>query len=65
MSHVRSGKTNKEIGQILCVSPNTVRKHLEHVFEKLGVSNRTAAASRVFGAATDGKRRSTATLIAR
>ena len=65
MSHVRSGKTNKEIAQILWVSPNTVRKHLEHVFEKLGVSNRTAAASRVFGAATDRKRRSTATLIAR
>ena len=51
MSHVGSGKTNKEIARLLWVSPNTVRKHLENVFEKLGVSNRTAAASRVFGAA--------------
>jgi DNA-binding CsgD family transcriptional regulator len=55
MSHVGSGKTNKEIAQILWVSPNTVRKHLENVFEKLGVSNRTAAASRVFRAAAGGE----------
>jgi DNA-binding CsgD family transcriptional regulator len=55
MSHVGSGKTNKEIAQILWVSPNTVRKHLENVFEKLGVSNRTAAASRVFRAGAGGE----------
>jgi len=50
MSLVGSGNTNQEIARILWVSPNTVRKHLENVFEKLGVSNRTAAAARVFGA---------------
>jgi DNA-binding CsgD family transcriptional regulator len=49
MSLVAAGKTNQEIAQILWLSPNTVRKHLENVFEKLGVTNRTAAAARVFG----------------
>ena len=39
------GKTNKDIGDILGASPATVKKHLEHVYEKLGVETRTAAAS--------------------
>lgn len=38
------GKTNRDIGEILGTSPRTVHKHLEHVFEKLGVETRTAAA---------------------
>ena len=42
---VTLGKTSKDIGDILGSSPRTVNKHLEHVFEKLGVENRTAAAS--------------------
>lgn len=42
---VALGKTNREIGEILEISPRTVNKHLEHVFEKLGVETRTAAAS--------------------
>lgn len=42
---VMLGKTNREIGEILSISPRTVNKHLEHVFEKLGVETRTAAAS--------------------
>ena len=37
------GKANGDIGAILEISPATVKKHLEHVFEKLGVENRTAA----------------------
>jgi DNA-binding CsgD family transcriptional regulator len=45
---VREGKTNKEIAQTLWVSPKTVGKHLENAFEKLGVTNRTAAAARLF-----------------
>lgn len=42
---VSKGKTNREIGEILGSSPRTVNKHLEHVFSKLGVETRTAAAS--------------------
>lgn len=37
------GKTNPEIGIILDASPRTVGKHVEHIFAKLGVENRTAA----------------------
>ncbi|WP_024302582.1 response regulator transcription factor [Pseudogulbenkiania sp. MAI-1] len=39
------GKTNRDIGDILGTSPRTVNKHLEHIFEKLGVETRTAAAA--------------------
>jgi DNA-binding CsgD family transcriptional regulator len=42
---VAKGKTNRDIGDILGSSPATVKKHLEHVFEKLGVETRTAAAN--------------------
>ena len=41
---IAQGKTNREIGQILEISPRTVNKHLEQVFEKVGVENRTTAA---------------------
>lgn len=42
---VAQGKINRDIGEILGTSPRTVNKHLEHVFEKLGVETRTAAAN--------------------
>jgi DNA-binding CsgD family transcriptional regulator len=42
---VIKGKTNRDIGEILGTSPRTVNKHLEHVFVKLGVETRTAAAT--------------------
>jgi DNA-binding response OmpR family regulator/DNA-binding CsgD family transcriptional regulator len=45
---IARGKTNKEIGIILNSSPRTVNKHLEHVFEKLGVSTRAAAVAVAF-----------------
>lgn len=40
---VAQGKTDKEVGALLYVSPRTVKKHLEHIYEKLGVKNRTEA----------------------
>lgn len=44
LSWLANGKTNREIAQILDMSPRTVNKHLEQIFPKLGVENRTAAA---------------------
>lgn len=41
---IANGKTNRETAEILTMSPRTVNKHLEQVFPKLGVENRTAAA---------------------
>ena len=38
------GKTNRDIGDILSISARTVNKHLEQIFQKLGVDNRTSAA---------------------
>jgi DNA-binding CsgD family transcriptional regulator len=46
---VVQGKTSKDIGDILGSSPRTVNKHLEHVYEKLGVETRTAAANLAMG----------------
>jgi DNA-binding CsgD family transcriptional regulator len=40
---IARGKTNKDVGQILGSSPRTINKHLEHIFEKLGVATRAAA----------------------
>jgi DNA-binding NarL/FixJ family response regulator len=37
------GHTNKDIAERLFISPDTVKTHLEHIFEKLGASDRTAA----------------------
>jgi len=42
---VSYGKTSWEISQILEMSPRTVNKHLEQIFKKLGVDNRTSAAA--------------------
>lgn len=37
-------KTNKEIASNLCISPATVKRHLENVLRKLGAKNRVEAA---------------------
>jgi DNA-binding response OmpR family regulator/DNA-binding CsgD family transcriptional regulator len=39
------GKANRDISEILNISPRTVNKHLEQIFAKLGVENRAAAAA--------------------
>jgi DNA-binding CsgD family transcriptional regulator len=44
---VADGKTNPQIAGRLSVSPRTVQKHLEHVYDKLGVPTRTAAAMKL------------------
>jgi DNA-binding CsgD family transcriptional regulator len=44
---VAAGKTNRDIAAILGASPRTVEKHLERIYEKLGVETRTAAVMRV------------------
>ena len=44
LASVASGATNKEVAAALGISPRTVQKHLEHVYEKLGLHRRTAAA---------------------
>jgi DNA-binding CsgD family transcriptional regulator len=43
LHHVAAGLSNAEIADRLFVAPCTVRKHLEHAYRKLGVSNRLAA----------------------
>ena len=45
LSWIAKGKTNRDVAEILGMSPRTVNKHLEHVFEKLGVETRSAAAA--------------------
>jgi DNA-binding CsgD family transcriptional regulator len=44
-----AGKTDREIAELLGVSPRTVQKHLQHIYDKLGVETRTAAVMRALG----------------
>ena len=45
LSWSAKGKTNRDVSDILGMIPRTANKHLEHVFEKLGVETRAAAAA--------------------
>jgi transcriptional regulator EpsA len=47
MAWVAMGKTNSEIGSILNISGYTVKNHMQRIFHKLNVFNRTQAVSRV------------------
>jgi DNA-binding CsgD family transcriptional regulator len=42
---ISKGKSNRDIAEILGLSPRTVNKHLEQIYAKLGVENRTGAAA--------------------
>jgi DNA-binding NarL/FixJ family response regulator len=42
---ISCGKQNREVGEILNISPRTVNKHLEQIYAKLGVENRASAAA--------------------
>jgi DNA-binding CsgD family transcriptional regulator len=42
---IREGKSNVEIARIMGISPRTVQKHIEHIFDKLGVESRVAVAT--------------------
>ena len=44
LRHVTEGHADKEIAHRLGISARTVQKHLQRVYAKLGVKNRTAAA---------------------
>jgi DNA-binding CsgD family transcriptional regulator len=44
---IAAGNSNAEIARLLWIAPGTVRKHLEHIYGKLGVRSRTAAVARV------------------
>jgi len=45
LTWVAQGKTNEETGAILSISPRTVGKHLERIYDKLGVETRTSPAT--------------------
>jgi DNA-binding CsgD family transcriptional regulator len=48
LAWVARGKSNHEIATTLYVSPGTIKKHLDNIYAKLDVPNRTAAISRAF-----------------
>lgn len=48
LTHLAAGETNKEIAEALRISPHTVRRHVEHIFTKLGVTSRTAATAHAY-----------------
>jgi RNA polymerase sigma factor (sigma-70 family) len=45
---VADGRTNAEVAKVLCISPGTVRKHLENAYEKLDAHTRTGAVAALF-----------------
>jgi DNA-binding CsgD family transcriptional regulator len=49
---VARGKSNREIAGVLYLAPGTIRKHLDNVYDKLGVSNRAGAVARAFSTGT-------------
>ena len=56
LCHVAAGLNNREIAESFTIATGTVRKHLEHAYRKLGVTNRVAAIARMQGADISGSR---------
>jgi DNA-binding NarL/FixJ family response regulator len=48
LTHLASGETNREIAAVLGISPHTVRRHVEHIFTKIGVTSRAAATAHAY-----------------
>lgn len=49
LEHLSKGLLYKEIANSLFISPETVRKHVYHIYEKLHVNNRVEAVNKYFG----------------
>ena len=50
LTWVAEGKSNRDVDIILGIKSATVKKHLEHIFRKIGVETRTAAVAFVLRA---------------
>lgn len=50
---IAKGKSNRDTAAILNCSPRTINKHLEQIYQKLDVENRTAAAMKVIQALSE------------
>ena len=49
LEQLSKGLMYKEIANVLFISPETVRKHVYHIYEKLHVTNRVEAVNKFFG----------------
>ena len=49
LEELSRGLMYKEIANVLFISPETVRKHVYHIYEKLHVTNRVEAVNKFFG----------------
>lgn len=54
LEYVAQGLTNLQVAHRMSLSEGTVRTHLNHIYERLGVGSRTAAVRRVRDLSTDG-----------